>query len=1074
MNGLIWNCRGLNNALAPTIPKIRALTSSSYYDFLFLIETKCNVNNVSPLFRPFGFVKSAGIDANGAAGGLWVGWKKEAKMSLIEACNNFLVLLVEKMNGRLWYLVLFYGAPNFELRESVFENLETYLQKLSHPYLIVGDFNQVDYRSDKLSARNSHIRGACSFNKWKLRNEFIDIPFKGPRFTWCKNRKGDSRVYERLDKALGSKEWFTLFPETECIQVIKDVWTVSDNGSPAFRVTRKLARVKQRCRKWALDKRNDWSDKWDDFDKRLERGIEIATAGGGEEEYELVNEEVREFTRVMAIYWKQRAKLKWLVDGDTCTKYFFNWVKGRAGRNYILGIKRNDGNWTYDHEEISDCFQKSFTNLFSRPCQAQQPHGHSHSPLTQLIGNIQNRVTNDDADFLGKPYTAKEVRQAVFQMGPMKSPGPDGIPAVFYLRCWHLVKRDCTKAILSILNSGAVLKEMNRTVIALIPKCDSPEEVKDYRPISLCNVIMRIITKCITNRMQRVMGYLVGDYQNAFLAGRNISDNILLAHEAIHKVNSHKHGKSGRVAFKADMSKAFDRVRWDFLQAVLLAFGFPSRMVSLIMNCVSTVSYEILLNGVPLRPFKPQCGLRQGDPVSPYLFILCMEVLSCNVECAQREGIIQGIRLCRGVPPLTHLFFADDSVFFIQIKGAAVRHLKRLLVNYWETSGQVINDDKSGLIFSPNTTLRQVRSCLKSLNIKHNKGFGKYLGLPTEFQESKKVVFMGLIEAVMKRISSWNGIFLSPAGRLTLISSVLSNLSIFFLSAFKIPPGIDSNLNVWDKKWVNGQTPEPKDCLLDGSFIFLKDLRVKDICVNNGGWNEGLIKLLFTEDSANQILAIPLCASQSRDEIFSPKTSGTYTVKSGYGISFQDYFNEHGSKKDKERLHANWELFCRKRLWNLPGPQPWKILLWKIMTSSLPVGSEFAKRDLNWAPSCSMCNNAGDTVETLDHLFRDCPLSSRIWAGSELGINVSHLPTLDVRDWIINWVLYLSGLEEGVTLVLSFLAILVSLWSLRNNIRFRGEVFNPNVFFIKARQLIKEVLQANDRSNNAPLHPLWF
>ncbi|XP_074264948.1 uncharacterized protein LOC141587371 [Silene latifolia] len=259
----------------------------------------------------------------------------------------------------------------------------------------------------------------------------------------------------------------------------------------------------------------------------------------------------------------------------------------------------------------------------------------------------------------------------------------------------------------------------------------------------------------------------------------------------------------------------------------------------------------------------------------------------------------------------------------------------------------------------------------------------------------------------------------------------------------------------------------------------------RELGVNNGGWNEGLIKLLFTEDSVNQILAIPLCASQSRDEIFWPRTSsGIYTVKSGYGISFHDYFNEHGSKKDKERLHANWKLFCRKRLWNLLGPQPWKILLWKIMTSSLPVGSEFAKRDLNWAPSCSMCNNAGDTVESLDHLFRDCPLSSRIWAGSELGINVSHLPTLDVRDWIINWVdvrdwiinwvLYLSGLEDGVNLVLSFLAILVSLWSLRNNIRFRGEAFNPNVFFIKARQLIKDVLQANDKSNNAPLHPPGF
>ncbi|XP_074300110.1 uncharacterized protein LOC141631324 [Silene latifolia] len=571
--------------------------------------------------------------------------------------------------------------------------------------------------------------------------------------------KGNHRVYERLDKALGSKEWFTLFPETgikhhpiqisdhapieldlhltkptgknpykldawvlnylECIQVIMTVWIVPDTGSPDFRVARKLARVRQHVKKWALDKRNDWSGKWDDFDKRLEHGIELSTSGGGEEVYELVNSEAT---------------------------------------------------------------------------------GATPPSFTQVLKNLQKRVTNDDADSLSKPFTAKEVHQAVFQMGPMKSPGPDGIPAIFYQRCWHLVKKDCTKAILSILNSGVVLKEMNRTFIVLVPKCDNPEEVKDYRPISLCNVFMRIVTKCITNRMQKVMGYLVGDYQNTFLAGRSISDNILLAHEAIHKVNTHKHGKFGNVTFKADMSKAFDRVRWDFLQAVLLTFGFPTRLVNLIMSCVSLVSYEILLNGAPLHPFKPQCGLRQGDPLSPYLFILCMEVLSCNMECAQREGKLQGIRVCHGVSPLTHLFFADDSIFFFQNKGMAVRCLKRLLASYCEASGQVINEDKSGIIFSPNTTLRQ------------------------------------------------------------------------------------------------------------------------DICLNNGGWNEGLIKLLFAEESVGQILAIPLHDSQTQDEIFWPFTSsGNYTVKSGYGIIFREYFNENGSRKDEERVQENWRLFCRRKLWMLPG-----------------------------------------------------------------------------------------------------------------------------------------------------------
>ncbi|XP_074321437.1 secreted RxLR effector protein 78-like [Silene latifolia] len=128
------------------------------------------------------------------------------------------------------------------------------------------------------------------------------------------------------------------------------------------------------------------------------------------------------------------------------------------------------------------------------------------------------------------------------------------------------------------------------------------------------------------------MGSLVSESQNAFIPGRYISDNILLAHETIHRILSHKKGKHGRCAFKADMSKAYDRIKWDFLEAVLMRFGFPPKLVQLIMNCVTTVSYEVLFNGAPLPRFQPHCGLRQGDPLSPYLFILCMEVLGGQIE----------------------------------------------------------------------------------------------------------------------------------------------------------------------------------------------------------------------------------------------------------------------------------------------------------------------------------------------------------------------------------------------------------------------------------------------------------
>ncbi|XP_074305795.1 uncharacterized protein LOC141641016 [Silene latifolia] len=334
------------------------------------------------MFRTLGFAKCFGVDAVGVSGGLWVGWRKESRMELVMACNNFIILSVRKYNGMLWYLVLVYGAPCVSSRASVLCEIEDWIKTCKYPFLMVGDFNQVEYRSDKLSGSQRSIGAAEEFTLWKIRNELIDIPFKGPRFTWCNNRKGDMRVYERIDKAYGSKDWFSLFPNTGIkhypIQIsdhapievdlnlvgtsgskpfkldawvldheafmerIQYAWNMEDTGSPAYRVTRKLSRVRTCVKRWTLDKRAEWGGKWNDFDQRLEHGMTLAITGGGEEEYSKVNEEVTEFARAASTFWKQCAKIKWMVEGDTCTKFFFNWVKGRTGRNHIHGAKSSD------------------------------------------------------------------------------------------------------------------------------------------------------------------------------------------------------------------------------------------------------------------------------------------------------------------------------------------------------------------------------------------------------------------------------------------------------------------------------------------------------------------------------------------------------------------------------------------------------------------------------------------------------------------------------------------------------------------------------------------------------------
>lgn len=207
-----------------------------------------------------------------------------------------------------------------------------------------------------------------------------------------------------------------------------------------------------------------------------------------------------------------------------------------------------------------------------------------------------------------------------------------------------------------------------------------------FRPISLCNVIYKIVAKCITNRLRHVINDLVGPYQNAFIPGRIISDNILLAHEMIENIRLTKKGRA-KVGIKADMSKSYDRIKWDFLEKMLTKMRFPGILIKTIMNCVTSVSYSILLNGQPQEYFRPKCGLRQGDPLSPYMFILCMEGLSslfCNEEA---NGRIHGIEVSRIAPPISHLLFADDSTFFLQRTIQNYRNFKNTLDVYCKASG---------------------------------------------------------------------------------------------------------------------------------------------------------------------------------------------------------------------------------------------------------------------------------------------------------------------------------------------------------------------------------------------------
>ena len=266
---------------------------------------------------------------------------------------------------------------------------------------------------------------------------------------------------------------------------------------------------------------------------------------------------------------------------------------------------------------------------------------------------------------LTAPIEDNEIRQTIFSMKPLKAPGVDGLHAIFYQTQWNIVGHSFCKFIKHSFSSGSIPKEINTTLLVLIPKVDHPVNLKMYRLISLCTVAYKTISKIVANRLQALMPILIGPQQTSFVPGRHIIDNIVIAQEAIHSMRK-KTRKKGFMAIKVDFEKAYDRLNWEFIYETLQETRLPRDMIQLIMERITSATMKVLWNGEAFEEFVPPQGIRQGDPLSPYIFVLCVERLSHGINRAVTIGEWQLIRLTRRGTPLTHLFFADDLLLLVE------------------------------------------------------------------------------------------------------------------------------------------------------------------------------------------------------------------------------------------------------------------------------------------------------------------------------------------------------------------------------------------------------------------------
>ena len=645
------------------------------------------------LANSIGFTNVVVIGARGLAGGICMMWTNSLAIRVLEFDTRTVAVLVEDAVCS-WNLIGFYGPPYQANRRKAWGNLNALIQATTGPWLCFGDFNCVVEEAEKEGGNRGSTSTPNFLKELLFELEAVDLGYSGNKFTWWNKRWGRGAIRERLDRAIASPSWRLSFPnasvfhlgainsdhapllidtnpaddfcprpfrfeamwvrDLRCGGVIRKAWSTVVTGSHAFVLCRKQSITSKALSKWNKEVFGNCNLKIKELTASITELQAKSRSERNVRKEAMLQGELNEWLRRNEVLWRQKSRETWLKDGDKNSKFFHLSTIIRRKRNSIDALKNDDGGWITNKKDIREHVVEKFSQLFT------EENVNFPSNLENLISPLISDAENSE---LCRIPTNQEIKEVIFGLNSQKSPGPDGLPALFYKRYWTTVGSDVIDAVKGFFRSGRMLNEVNNSLIVLIPKIKSPSSVNHFRPISLCNTVYKTISKLIVSRIRPILDKLVSPSQSAFIPGRWIAENQLLVHELLHSFKRRKVVR-GFVALKIDLQKAYDWVNWNFLQVVLTNFRFHKIIIQWIMECVSSVSASVLINGGKSKQFYPSRGLRQGDPLSPYLFILCQEVLSRIIDKEHAVGSLSGVKMNPGGPEITNVMFANDLMLF--------------------------------------------------------------------------------------------------------------------------------------------------------------------------------------------------------------------------------------------------------------------------------------------------------------------------------------------------------------------------------------------------------------------------
>ncbi|KAJ9536013.1 hypothetical protein OSB04_un000819 [Centaurea solstitialis] len=871
-----WNIRGLN---APEKQReVKSFLRLNDINLFAVLESHLSqdalrsvVNNV---FGRWSWVSNQSVSLHGTR--IIVAWNSSVMDVMVLEIHAQFIHCEIRIRGvqQPWLCSFVYGANNSVLRKQLWSGLRKFRAIIGNqPWAVLGDFNAMLFPHDALGGMSRRNSDMVDFFECVEDVELFDVRYTGIQHTWCQKPKEESGLRRKIDRILANIEFVSRFDNAHArfhprgisdhspgvlsfkggyrrrnvgfkfdnflvehprfLDTVKNAWQVQVSGTFMYQVTSRLKLLKSPLRRLRKSYGN--------LTNRviaLKADLDVIQLACDMDPFNLdlkedllaIRMSYQKACRDEDLASRQRAKAHWLKDGDSNTKFFHNVVRERRHLNQVRSVCNAEGVFVYD-DDVPSAFVEHVKSYLGTCDEFLDPV----IPPTWF----QNSLSLGDALHMIRPISDSEIRDAMFQIGKDKAPGSDGFTSQFFKAAWEIVGNDVSVAIHNFFYRGHIAKELNHTLICLLPKSPNASSVSDFRPIACCSVLYKCISKVIVNRMKPYLDGLVGRSQSAFIRGRRIVDNILMAHELV--IGYHLKSGKPRCAFKIDLRKAYDMVDWRFLCNMLEGLGFHPVMVAWIKEMVTTTTYSVAVNGESSGFFHGKRGIRQGDPLSPYLFTILMEgFVMIFKQCIEEVAHFQHHPGCLEID-LTHLCFADDLFVFTGGDVGSVEVLKKALSLFEKKAGLAPNLSKSDVFFGnvPDDTKQAILTCLP---FRMGAFPIRYLGVPLSPTFLKVSDYGGLVARVKNRIQNWKMKFLSFGGRRQLVISVLQSLQLYWMAIFVFPSSVLHDLEVLLRAflWSQGESVQGK-CRLAWDVvcrpIHCGGLGFKNLAV----WNRALI-----------------------------------------------------------------------------------------------------------------------------------------------------------------------------------------------------------------------------------------